>query len=124
MMPVTKYNELTSRPGSYLEDPCKGHSWGRSESRRTPQETAGRRRTATGRPQETCKSPKNAIGHLENLNCTQINQLASLHASRYRPYYSCGGGLRQTTLATKCDLRLSPAHDSYTWLFLLKAERW
>jgi len=27
-------------------------------------------------------------------------------------------------LATKCDLWPSPAHDSYTWLFLLKAERW
>jgi len=32
---------------------------------------------------------------------------------------SCGGSLQQTT---KRDLRPSPARDSYTWLFLLKAE--
>jgi len=39
---------------------------------------------------------------------------------------SCVGGLRQGRrhLATKCDLWLSPAHGSYTWLFLLKAECW
>ena len=64
-----------------------------AEHRRTPQETTGRLRTAAGqpqdaagRPQETCKSRKDAIGHLENLNCTEMNQPLDVYTRRTRTH--------------------------------------
>ena len=52
-----------------------------------PQDTTGHRRTNAVRPQETCKSPKDATGatgHLENLNCTEINQPLDVYTCRTR----------------------------------------
>jgi len=44
------------------------------------------RRTTAGWPQETCKSPKDAIGNLENLNCTEINKPLDVYTRRTRTH--------------------------------------
>jgi len=43
---------------------------------------AGQPQDAAGRPQETCKSRKDAIGHLENLNFTEIIRPLDVYTRR------------------------------------------